>query len=151
MQCVLQQYLQISLAEALCRTNEAPSENHDFLIKKDYSSSWSQPTFQADRSKDSHNPICSFHSPPLPLTILPIPDVPATISLPSLIMSALVQVIIIGTPAEFYIVRCKSFDYDLRQMVYPIRQGIPSVGGSPRLSALLPFCRRWMYSGNYIL
>ena len=56
-------------------------------------------------------------------------------------MSALVQVIIIGTPAEFYIVRCKSFDYDLRQMVYPIRQGIPSVGGSPRLSALLPFCR----------
>lgn len=32
--------------------------------------------------------------------MLPIPDVPATISLPSSIKSALVQTTIIGTPAE---------------------------------------------------
>ena len=44
--------------------------------------------------------VLSSHSPPLPLTILPIPDVPAAISLPSSIMSAFVQATIIGTPAE---------------------------------------------------
>ena len=87
---MLSKYLQISLAEALCRTNEAPSENREIFNKKRLFKF----TFQGDRSKDSHNPICPF------LTILPIHDVPATISLPSSIMSALVQVIIIGTPAE---------------------------------------------------
>lgn len=44
--------------------------------------------------------VLSSHSPPLPLTILPIPDVPATMSLPSSIRSAFVQATIIGIPAK---------------------------------------------------
>lgn len=45
--------------------------------------------------------VCSSHSPPLPLTIAPIPDAPApTRSLPSSIKSAFVHTTMIGTPAE---------------------------------------------------
>jgi hypothetical protein len=43
--------------------------------------------------------VLSSHSPPLPLTILPIPDAPAAISFPSSIRSAFVQATIMGMPA----------------------------------------------------
>lgn len=45
--------------------------------------------------------VRSSHSPPFPLTIPPIPDVPGpTKLLPSSIKSALVHTTTIGTPAE---------------------------------------------------
>lgn len=45
--------------------------------------------------------VRSSHSPPLPLTMTPIPDAPApTRSLPSSIKSARVHTTTIGTPAE---------------------------------------------------
>jgi hypothetical protein len=48
--------------------------------------------------------VCSSHSPPLPLTMAPIPDAPApTRSLPSSMRSALVHTTTIGTPAELWV------------------------------------------------
>lgn len=45
--------------------------------------------------------VCSSHSPPLPLTIAPIPEAPAPMrSLPSSIRSAFVHTTTMGTPAE---------------------------------------------------
>lgn len=47
--------------------------------------------------------VLSSQSPPLPLTIPPIPDAPATRSLPSSIKSAFVHVMTIGTPDALWV------------------------------------------------
>jgi hypothetical protein len=92
-----------SQAEALCRTMK---HRLSIMIFKKLNDSFNQLRginlhFKQIVRRTCITPsVLSSHSPPLPLTILPIPEVPATISLPSSIMSAFVQATIIGTPAK---------------------------------------------------